>query len=1002
MSGYQGDNPLDNNNDTFLSRVFGLHSVYNQLQDNYQYYDPEIDSTYQQEIQRQEDEDRDKEDELFSRAASVKVEEDVKPPKSSNANTLLDSESDLDLLSEESPPMDDDDDDENNLLHTQVSNELPHILQPPHLPPQKLARQRKSNQSPSNLSTYDESQDLLTSLHKPYPKRNLKFNIPNMKTARNFINKLNTKDPQLPLYETTTQFRKPANEPGKGSTGAGGGPSGYIGPNYNRSSTSASKFFIPPKERALYLWANITNMDEFLADVYYYYRGNGMLNIVLTRLVDLVILAFILSFSVFLKWGINYDYFQENLQVSTHITLKDLVIPSFLSTVPFSIKFVLLGFVGYIILRLIQLYFDFKYKLREIKNFYSQLIGISNDNELMTISWKVIVERLMLLKDYNSLTTSREPGNARNSNLGNRVDPQAIPGPSSSNQPSNVPNSNHYLNDLNSKVRLNAHDIANRIMRKENYMIALINKDILDFSLSFPNKMNLINSKSVLTRTLEWNLKLCINNFIFNQHGQINSSILKDFNRNQLAKELTSRFKMAAIINLLLCPFIVIYFLLLYFFRYFNEYKSNPSSLVGLRQYTPYAEWKLREFNELPHFFIKRLHLSIGPANTFINQFPRGFFIFNLMTLINFVLGAIMAILVLMGLWFDNEEHTFWSFELSEGKSSLFYISIFGTIWAVTSTSLTSSTSSENVNTNSQSFVYDPEASLRYVSQFTHYLPSSWNGRLHTLEVKNEFCELYSLKIIIILYELLSLILTPFILWFKVSNNSGAIIDFFREYSIHVDGLGYVCYFAMFNFEEKDKNMMYDNRVKGSKRRSRGKGKRNTDADIELDVISKRKEKSKISDHELSSSSDDSDLEIDYYQDEKMIKSYMYFLESYGGSKSQNPKAKSKFKNVPLKVLEIPVKMLEPVRGLMNPIIQSYIDPSPSLLYQGSVRGEGAPMVGRNGPFLRSDASSHQSLSESTYNIDYKFDDDIDFDKKSKKSGVLGMLNQFYKQDINR
>lgn len=34
------------NQDTFLSRIFGLNSIYNQMQDNYQYYDPEFDTAF--------------------------------------------------------------------------------------------------------------------------------------------------------------------------------------------------------------------------------------------------------------------------------------------------------------------------------------------------------------------------------------------------------------------------------------------------------------------------------------------------------------------------------------------------------------------------------------------------------------------------------------------------------------------------------------------------------------------------------------------------------------------------------------------------------------------------------------------------------------------------------------------------------------------------------------------------------------------------------------------
>ncbi|CUM57301.1 Autophagy-related protein 9 [Debaryomyces fabryi] len=899
----------NSNNDTFLSRVFGLHSVYNQLQDEYQYYDPDVD--YQQSF-------------VNGGASSSHVRNEGNE-NANNGNThLLDSESDLDSsLSLSSPP-----------------SPIVAFTGKEHNPIEDSAQVHWDTTHPH----YGQDDDITASIPNDPPKKNM------VDTAKTYINnKLHPTNGSLPMYNQPQQFRRPQPE----------GPSAQT-IYQKKQHKSKKKYVIPPKERALYLWANITNMDEFLTDVYYYYRGNGMLNIVLTRLVDLLILIFILSFTVFLKWGINYDFFVSASSERTSITLKDLIIPNFLSKkVPLSVKLLLLGFSGYIVLRLVQLYFDYNYKLKEVKNFYHYLIGIPNDDELMTISWIVIVERLMALKDYNSLTSTN----------------------------TNIPA--QFLNDLNSKVRLNAHDIANRIMRKENYIIALINKEVLDLSLSMPfsSKLNsFLSNKSVLTKTLEWNIKLCINNFIFNQHGQINSNVLKDFNRNQLSKELSARFKMAAIINLLLCPFIVIYFVLLYFFRYFNEYKSNPSSILGLRQYTPWAEWKLREFNELPHFFIKRLHLSIGPANIYINQFPRGFLVINLMNFVNFVSGAITAILVLMGLWFDNEEHNFWSFEITENKSSLFYISMFGTVWAITSSSLTSTNSntSENLNSQTSSFFYDPEASLRYVSQFTHYLPSSWNGRLHTVQVKNEFCELFSLKIIIIINEILSLILTPFILWFKVLSSSGAIIDFFREYSIHVDGLGYVCYFAMFNFEQKDKNMMMGlNKPKRKPKKSKITAKKkaalktkNLSDDIELDnVVLNKVDKSKLSDSETSSESDDNDdadINNDYYQDEKMIKSYMYFLETCGNDKAKQASKLTTNALLPTK----PSRIAKPDNTHL--VVG---DPSPSLLYQ--------PLTSN-------------SMDESSYNVNYNIEEQEEESSKGKRSGVLGMINQFYKHDRNR
>lgn len=893
MSSYDSNHGQDQSvsSDTFLSRVFGLHSIYNQLHHNYQYYDPENDvasenenddllDTQQRELQRR----RDSGDIELGLVGSLHQDK-----------SLLDSESNLDLSSDSLPPS-------------------------PLLTPYKPSKLLNSEYSMLSQNGAGASHQQASVVFNQHSKPTFTDKVPNEKAPEATSLKF---DLPTKLYTsfnsgkpnprgTPTEYRKPLE-------------STY--PQPKRLSVASNRGLIPPKEKALYLWANIVNMDDFLVDLYYYYRGKGFASIIMSRVVDILIFIFIIAFTSFLTWGVNYDlYFNHwKSKSSDSLTLKDLIIPDFLYyNVPFSYKLLLLGFAGYIALRILQLYFDSRYKLAELRNFYKHLLGISNDLELMTISWSTIVERLMLLKDYNSLTST-----------------------SATNPP-------HFVNDLNSKVRLNAHDIANRIMRKENYLIALVNKDVLDLSIPVPRFLgSFFSNKSVLTRTLEWNIKLCVNNFLFNENGQVNPAILKEASRNQLSLELSSRFKMAAIINLLLCPFIVIYFVLLYFFRYFNEYKSNPSSILALRQYTPWAEWKLREFNELSHFFIKRLHLSVGPANTYINQFPGSVLALNCMSFLNFVSGAIMAVLVIMGLLFEDEEHSFWSFELVEGRSTLFFISIFGTLWAITSNSLNTSTvtkTAENSNTQGISFFYDPEASLRYVSQFTHYLPSSWNGRLHTVEVKNEFCELYSLKIVIIINELLSLVLTPFILWFKISSNSSAIIDFFREYTIHVDGLGYVCYFAMFNFEKKDKNMMYklNQKVKSTSR---------------IDKKAKIT-KAKHSDSEVSSDEEDPDLN-DYYQDDKMIKSYMYFLESYGNEDQRKTG---------------PAPKNRPGTGAAPPIQQM---DSTTLSRRPGANG----LKGRATPY----GSEFHELS---YNFPDRIEESTEPVDKRRK-GVLGMINQF-------
>ena len=45
---------------------------------------------------------------------------------------------------------------------------------------------------------------------------------------------------------------------------------------------------VDPKERALWRWANIENLDNFLKDVYDYYLGNGIWCIMLSRVLNLL------------------------------------------------------------------------------------------------------------------------------------------------------------------------------------------------------------------------------------------------------------------------------------------------------------------------------------------------------------------------------------------------------------------------------------------------------------------------------------------------------------------------------------------------------------------------------------------------------------------------------------------------------------------------------------------------------------------------------------------
>lgn len=555
------------------------------------------------------------------------------------------------------------------------------------------------------------------------------------------------------------------------------------------------------KERALWKWANVENLDMFLQDVYNYYLGNGYYCIILEKILNIGTLLFVVFISTYMGHCIDYSELPTSHQIS------DIIIDKCYSTnITGFTKFFLWMFYFFVILKIVQLYFDVK-KLSELQNFYKYLLNISDD-ELQTLPWQNVIQQLMYLKDQNAMTAN--------------------------------------VVEVKAKNRIDAHDVANRIMRRENYLIALYNSDILDLSLPIP-----LFRTNVLTKTLEWNINLCVMGFVFNESGFIKQSVLKPSQREFTREELQKRFMLAGFLNIILAPFLVTYFVLLYFFRYFNEYKTSPGS-IGARQYTPIAEWRFREYNELYHIFKKRMSLSTTLANKYVDQFPKEKT--NLfLKFVSFISGSFVAILAFLTV-FDPEN--FLNFEISPDRSVIFYITILGAIWSLSR------------NTIAQEYhVFDPEETLKELYTYTHYLPKEWEGRYHKEEIKLEFCKLYNLRVVILLRELTSLMITPFILWFSLPSSAGKIVDFFRDNSEYVDGLGYVCKYAMFNVKDLASKDTADIKEEDPTKKAYVNGGRT--------LNDKRKRKFATEDH--------SDKDT---ANNKMLQSYVYFMDDY--SNSQN------------------------------------------------------------------------------------------------------------------
>lgn len=278
------------------------------------------------------------------------------------------------------------------------------------------------------------------------------------------------------------------------------------------------------RQKAEWRWANVDNLDSFMQDVYDYYRGNGFWCILLDRLLHLVEIGFIAIFLTFLTQCVSYS------KIPSSRTMDQILVPQCTKKMSGTWNFALWMTAFYWIWKAIQVPLDMR-RLSVMRDFFVHLLGIP-EHDMQTVSWQDAVARIMELRDGNPKTAEQ----------------------------------GHKFIGSQSKERLDAHDIANRLMRRENFLIALINKDILDLSIPLP----FVNGRQFLSRLLEWTLNFSIMDFVFDERGQVNQEFLKADRRGQLSQKLRARFLFAAVMTLMIAPFMAGYLFIMHFLTYFH------------------------------------------------------------------------------------------------------------------------------------------------------------------------------------------------------------------------------------------------------------------------------------------------------------------------------------------------------------------------------------------------------------------------------------------------
>ncbi|KVH94273.1 Autophagy-related protein 9 [Cynara cardunculus var. scolymus] len=418
----------------------------------------------------------------------------------------------------------------------------------------------------------------------------------------------------------------------------------------------------------------IADLDLFFERLYSYYCEKGLWCIIIKWIVELLSLAFTICFSGFFLLFVDWNGLRSAKcgmdAVESGIKPCDLAKEALhqhplTPLTPF--KVVILGYLGITFIYWIFCFLS---------------LGVT-DNEIQTMPWASVLEKVVRIQDSQQLCVVKD---------------------------------------------LSAHDIVMRLMRKENYLIGMLNKGVLAFPISpwIPGAGPTVKK---------------------DPNGTRNFCIRKDFVRDH--DTLKKRLMVVGIAMLLLSPFLVVFMLVYLFLRHAEQFYNHPSTASSRR-------------------------CSVTHASDYLKQFPSPI-LSIIAKFVSFVSGGFAAILIIIAFLEESllEGHIF-------GRNLFWYAAVFGAITAISRAAV-----------SDELLVLDPHGTMALVLQHSHYMPKRWRGKENTEFVRVEFETLFQYTGKMLLEEMASIFLTPFLLIFVVPKRVDDILQFIADFTVDVEGVGH-------------------------------------------------------------------------------------------------------------------------------------------------------------------------------------------------------------------
>lgn len=468
--------------------------------------------------------------------------------------------------------------------------------------------------------------------------------------------------------------------------------------------------------------------DEILKLIYQYYYYGGYSGLLFNMIKDTFIHLFIIIFSLFLMTMIDWGNILKckNCNISDYLHNNPYEHDIFFNL--FTTFFGLFYFTKWIF----DVFYDVRkyFKVQSVRHVFHDKLEI-RDNLLKDMKWNDILNNLIELHNTKK----------------------------------------YKLFDHDDQIT--SYEINSCVSRYDNYLIAMINNDLLS------HKIGCSNVNYLLPEVIDFYLRIIDWSYLNN--CRLNYTFINNDHRVKLVSKIIG-FK-----YIFFVPFKILYYVFSFVFLHAEDLNSKRNDTdISKYEWSLYSKWKFKDYNEMDHLFDRRIFISYKYANMYIQQ--RNTPISNAINnIFLYISKGLLSFIIIIS--FLNDELLL---ELNIfNKNLLWYLAVLTFIITTT----------KKIIIDPKTLIYSSEKIIKNLAVYIHYFPDKWKRNCHRSFVRREFNNLYLSKFYIFFYDFINIFWLPYIFLVKIPNQIPIILQFIRDNSEYVPNIGNIC--KLSHFENK-------------------------------------------------------------------------------------------------------------------------------------------------------------------------------------------------------